>query len=111
MSGDVLLDADCECLIELGVKSPLDRVHIKTLFPRHLLEAQPRYPVSEVLRFLSENNLEKYTKQFLENNIDGDMILSMEPGLMKQGLKEIKIGVVDINKIISKFKTFASRNI
>ena len=110
VSGDVLLDADCECLTEIGVESPLDRVRIKTLFPRHLLKAQPRYSVSEVLKFLSENNLRKYTKQLEENQIDGDMILNTEPGLMKQGLREIGIGVIDVNKIISKFKTYVSRS-
>ena len=103
--GDVLLEADSEFLTEFGVSSPLDRVRIMTLFPRRLQEAEPRFPVSEVLRFLRENGFEKYMKHFEENQIDGDMILHSEAKLV---LKEIDIKIVDRMKILVMFKTFAS---
>ena len=108
ISGDVLLEADSEFLTELGVSSPLDCVRIMTLFPRRLQGAEPRFPLSDVLMFLKENGFEKYIKHFGENQIDGDMLLDAEQGLMKAALKEIEIGVVDRVKILSKFKTFAS---
>ena len=108
ISGDVLLEADSEFLTEIGVSSPLDCVRIMTLFPRRLQEAEPRFPLSDVLTFLKENGFEKYIKHFEENQIDGDMLLDAEQGLMKAALKEIEIGVVDRVKILSKFKTFAS---
>lgn len=108
VSGDVLLDADHEFLTALGVDTALDRVRIITLFPRRLQEAEPNYPVSEVVRCLQENNLEKYVKSFEENEIDGDMLLDTDPALMKAVLKEIGVGVVDRVKILSKFKTFIS---
>ena len=108
VSGDVLLDADDECLTELGVSTALDRVRIMTWFPRRLEEVEPKYPVSEVVKYLQENKLEKYIKLFEENEIDGDMLLDTDPTLMKAVLKEIGVGVVDRVKILSKFKTFAS---
>ncbi len=79
-----------------------------TLFPRRLQDTEPRLPVSEVLRFLKENKFEKYVELFEKNEIDGDMMMDTEQGLMKNVLKEIGIVVVDRFKIMSKFKTFAS---
>ncbi len=108
VGGDVLLDADCEFLNELGVNSLLDCVRIMTLFPRRLQDTEPRLPVSEVLRFLRDNRFEKYVELFEKNEIDGDMMMDTEQGLMKNVLKEIGIVVVDRFKIMSKFKTFAS---
>ena len=108
ISGDVLLDADEEFLTELGVDTALDRVRIMTLFPRTLEEVEPKYPVSEVVKYLQENKMEKYIKLFEENEIDGDMLLDTDPTLMKAVLKEIGVGVVDRVKILSKFKTFTS---
>ena len=103
-----MLDADDECLTELGVGTALDRVRIITWFPRRLEEVEPKYPVSEVVKYLQENKLEKYITLFEENEIDGDMLLDTDPTLMKAVLKEIGVGVVDRVKILSKFKTFAS---
>ena len=109
VSGDVLLDADSEFLTEIGVTSHLDCVRILTLFPRRLQDAEPRFPVSEVQKFLRENGFEKYNEHFEKNQIDGDMMLDTEQGLMKSVLKEIGIGVVDRVKLLSKFKTFVSK--
>ena len=108
VSGDILLEADSELLTELGVSSSLDCVRIMTLFPRRLQGAEPRFPLSDVLTFLKENGFEKYIKHFEENQIDGDMLLDAEQGLMRAALKEIEIGVKDRMKILGKFKTFAS---
>ena len=105
--GDVLLEADSEFLTEIGVSSPLDCVRIMTLFPRQLQGDKPRFPISAMLRFLKENDFEKYTKTFKENQIDGDMLLDAGAELMKAALKEIGIGVVDRVKIFSMFNTFA----
>ena len=110
VGGDVLLEADCEFLNELGVTSPLDCMRIMTLFPRRLKKCEPHLPVSEVLRFLRENKFDKYIEHFEKNQIDGDMILNTDTALMKNVLKEIGIGVVDRVRILSKFKTFASSN-
>ncbi len=108
VGGDVLLEADCEFLNELGVASPLDCLHIMTLFPRQLQDSEPRLPISVVLRFLRENKFDKYIEHFEKSQIDGDMIMNTEATLMKNVFKEIGIGVVDRVKILSKFKTFAS---
>ncbi len=109
VGGELLLEAaDCEFLNELGVNSLLDCVRIMTLFPRRLQDTEPRLPVSEVLRFLGENKFEKYIDVFERHEIDGDMLVDTEQGLMKNVLKEIGIGAVDKGKILFKFKKFAS---
>ncbi len=102
IDGDMLMDnGDFKFLIELGVKSYLDCARIITLFPRRLQEAEPRFPISEVLRFLRENKLEKYVELFEHHEIDGDMLVDTE--LTKKVLKEIGIGLVDTRKIVGKF--------
>ncbi len=108
VGGDVLLDADCEFLNALEVNSLLDCVRIMTLFTRRLQNTEPRLPVSEVLRFLRENKFEKYVELFKQNEIDGDMLVDTDPGLIKNMLKDIGIVVVDRVSILNKFKTFAS---
>ena len=107
IGGDVLLDANCKLLDKLGVNSLLDCVHILTLFPRRLkYDAEPRLPISKVLKFLRENKFEKYVEIFEQNKIDGDMLVDTEQELMRNVLEEIGIGVLDTFKIVSKFKSF-----
>ncbi len=109
VGGDLLLEeGDCEFLNALGVNSFLNCVRITTLFRRRLQEAEPRLPVSEVLRFLSDNKLEKYVELFERHEIDGDMLVETEKGLMKNVMNEIGIGAVDRGKILNRFKTFFS---
>ncbi len=109
IGGELLLEAaDCEFLYELGVESFLDCVRIMTLFPRRLQDTEPRFPVSEVLRFLRGTKFEKYIHVFELHEIDGDMLVDTEQGLMKNVLKEIEIGAVDTGKILFMFKKFAN---
>ena len=119
VNGADLLEANRDTLNELGVTSLLDCVRIMTLFPRQLQGAEPRFPVSVVLKVLKENKLEKYIKIFEENQIDGDMILYAEEKHMKIIMKDdelvrsvfTEIGIssnIHKTRILSRFKTFVS---
>ncbi len=110
VGGDVLLDANCKLLNTLGVNSNLDCVRIMTLFPRRLQNAEPRLPISKVLKFFKENKFEKYVELFKQNEIDGDMLVDTEQELMRNVLEDIGIAVLDTFKILSQFKTFASKS-
>lgn len=109
ISGDVLLDINSANLLELGVDSALDRLRILVGFRRHLEGGGVRFTTSQLTVALVQNNLAKYRKLFEEHRVDGDMLLYEEEDLVRSMLQEIGVTFgVDITRIISKFKTFAS---
>ena len=109
ISGEILLEADNEVLTELGVTSAVDRLRIQVLFKRTLRTGLAKYPVAEVIHFLKENKLSKYTDAFELNGIDGDMILAAEDRFFNDVMQEIGVSsAVDRLKIRSKFKSYIS---
>ena len=100
-----------EFLTELEVEVALDRVRIGVLFLRELHRAQPKCPVQALVHFLKEKKLGKHAELFERNEIDGDMMLAMDPELMHIVLDDIGIkSEVQKQKIIRKFETFGEHN-
>lgn len=109
ISGELLLEADSEILLELGVSSPLDQMKIMQLFRRELQGSIARYSRDHMSQFLQQYKLGKYMPTLESHGIDGDMILEVEEKLMKSVLREVGVtSLVDILKIRSKYKTFVS---
>ncbi len=109
ISGDVLIDADPDMLVELGVESALDQMKIMQLFERELLGATPLYSREHLNQFLQDNKLDKYAHLLEEHGIDGDMIVKVDIKIMKAVLKDIGIkSAVDAGKICSKYKNHVS---
>ena len=112
IDGDTLLDSllgetKHEFLKELGVEFALDRVRIDVMFRRELRKTQPRFPIHVLVAFLNEKKLKQYSVHFEQNEIDGDMLLAMEPKLLEIVLNDIGIqSRVAKQKIVSKLKTF-----
>lgn len=110
ISGEVLLEADSEFFIELGITSPLHQMKITQLFPRELRGGVAKYSMQHLSSFLQQHKLEKYTPILESYGIDGEMILEVEEKLMKVVLKEVGVtSIVDIQKIRLKYKTFCKR--
>ena len=111
ISGDVLLGADAEMLIELEVKSPLHQMKIMELFRRELQGTEAKYSKDHVSVFLKQYKLDKYVPMLESHGIDGDMILEVEEKLMKSVLKEIGVtSLVDVGKIRAKYITYVTEN-
>lgn len=112
IDGDILLDSllgetKDEFLVELGVELALDRVRIEVLFHRELRKSQPRFPVQVLVDFLKMKKLEEYADHFEQNEIDGDMLLPLEPKVFDNVLDDIGIkSRVAKQRIVSKLKTF-----
>ena len=61
------------------------------------------YPLETVLTFLEQNNLSKYCAVFQEWGMDGDLLLEVDDGILKEmGISS----AVDRKKIKTKYKTF-----
>ena len=110
ITGDVLLSLNLESFEELEVFSALHKLKIIVNFRRHLEQTGVEHPVFNVIQVLAQNKLIKYRRLVEQNGIDGDMLLYEDDKLVRCMFKEVGIGSdLDISKIISKFKTFASR--
>ena len=106
IDGKLLLEADSEVLLELGVQSPLHQMKIMQLFPRELLGTKAKYSNDHLSQFLQQQEkLIKYIPVLKKHGIDGDMVLHVEENLMKGVLKEIGIGPVASLKICVNYKT------
>ena len=85
VTGMDLLRMPDRALKELNVNSPLHRLKIKILFKRRLLNANPKYPVQCVVRFLqSVGKFCNYAKSFEENVIDGEILLAATPEVLEE---------------------------
>ena len=109
ISGDVLLAMKSSDLSDIGVESALDKVKILVGFRQHLEGGTAKFSVSKLVVALQQSNLGKYRKLFEQHRVDGDMLLYEDEELVRSMLKEIGIDKnIDITRIMSKFKTFAS---
>ena len=106
ISGELLLYIDRGLLSKLGIKSPLHQMRIMKLFCRELTGYTAKCPSDYMMRFLTQNNLEKYGPSLEENGIDGDMLLEVEDEWMKSILEEIGVNKFDYFKIRKRLKTF-----
>jgi len=111
ISGEVLIECTDEDLKELEIGSALARLRILIYFKREiqgLSALAENVPTEEVVKFLDGLKLqekEQYKKSYGDNNIDGEMLLTMDGNdeLM------IELGVqksLHRRTIRSKFKTF-----
>lgn len=73
------------------------------LFQRSLQGGEIHYPLETVLTFLEQNNLSKHCPVFQEWGMDGDLLLEVDDGVLKEmGISS----AVDRKKIKTKYKTF-----
>ena len=109
ISGDVLLDMLPSDLADLGVDSALDKLKIIVGFKRHLQGGGVRFTTSKLVVALTTSNLGKYRKLIEQHGVDGDMLLYEDEKLVRSMLEEIGVeSGLNITRIISKFKTYAS---
>ena len=109
ISGDVLLEMTPSDLAELGVKSALDKLRILVGFRRYLETGEVKFSSSKLVVALTTSNLGQYRKLIEQNNVDGDMLLYEDEKLVRAMLQEIGVeSGLNITRIISKFKTYAS---
>ena len=76
--------------------------HFQVLFQRSLQGGKVHYPLETVLTFLEQNKLDKYCAVFKEWGMDGDLLLEVDDGV----LKEMGVNAVDRKKIKTKYKAF-----
>lgn len=109
ISGDVLISAKPDDLVELGVESALDKLKILVGFKRYVEGTGVKFTTSMLVVALAQHNLSKYRKPLEDHGVDGDLLLYEDKELVRSMLKEIGIDSnLAITKIISKFDTFAS---
>lgn len=109
ISGDVVIALRSSDLSDLGINSALDKIKILVGFRRQLEGGEARFSTSQLVVALSQHKLGKHRKLFEQHKIDGDMLLFEDEDLVRAMLKEIGVKPeLDITRIISKFKTFAS---
>lgn len=106
ISGDILLEADCDMLEELKVTSRLHQMKIMHLFRKQLLSSDTKYPNDHLSSFLEQQKMKMHIPTLKDNGIDGDMILEVDSEIMKKVLEEIGITKLQITKIIIKYKKF-----
>lgn len=109
VSGDLLIDVYREVLADdLEVTTPLHQMKIMQLFRRELNGSVAKYSTEYLSQFLQTNQLEKYIPTVKEHGIDGDMILEVEDGLIRDVLLGLGVSKFDVIKIRKKFKQFVS---
>ena len=96
IDGDMLLLADDRILKRIGIRSALDRLKIRILFPRYAIAANPSYSTSNVIDWLKCNGMDQYVQKFSERDIDGDLILNID----EESLKELEIDNSSCLKIV-----------
>ena len=90
----------------LKITSALHRLKIRLCFRRFVLGAQEtaeRYPASWVSQILEESNqLKQFSNSFLENEIDGELLLNASNDVFR----ELGVGMsIHIHKIRTVFKS------
>lgn len=105
IDGKLLLEADSELLIELGIEDPQHQKRITRLFSQELLGTKAKYSNDHLIQFLEQNEqFREYIPVLKKYGIDGDMILHADENL-KSKLKETRINL-DILKI--RYKKYVS---
>eukprot|EP00731_Ephydatia_muelleri_P026790 Em0018g890a len=77
LDGTLLVAAGEDELKDLGITSDFYRFKIKFLFKRTLQCTPTIQALDVVLDFLAANNMDKYSKRFSEEGIDGDMLFEI----------------------------------
>ena len=101
IDGDMLLEADSSMLEKLAVKNPIHRLKIIVLFPKFVHKIPPKEPCSVVIEWLQCNGMQMYADKFKSEEIDGDVIRSIDEDSLKA------LGVVD-EAHIAKIKHYAA---
>ena len=105
ISGDILLELTSDGLSELGVDSALDRLKILIGFRRFVETGEVNFSTSKLINALKAGNLEKYSKHFEEHNVDGELLLHTDKGVVNKMLEEIGISSkVACARIIAQFR-------
>ena len=107
INGELLIQFQDGDLEDLGVNNPLHRLIIRMCFRRLVLgseEFASRYPPQAVAQFLDANKqLKQFSRSFLENAIDGELLLNASDDVLQ------KLGVekgVHMRMIRTKFKSW-----
>lgn len=107
INGELLIQFQDEDLEDLGVNNPLHRLIIRMCFRRLVLgseEFASQYPPQAVAQFLDANKqLKQFSRSFLENAIDGELLLNASDDVLQ------KLGVekgVHMRMIRTKFKSW-----
>ena len=77
LDGTLLVAAGEDELKDLGITSDFHRFKIQFLFKRTLQSTPSTHALDVVLDFLTTNNMDKYSKRFSEEGIDGDMLFEI----------------------------------
>ncbi len=89
INGELLLEFRDEELEEMEIDSPLDRLKIVVFFKRYLLNSEgiqtDAVTPTGVAKVLNEyRQLKEYSKAFLENSVDGDLIKSASDEVFRE---------------------------
>ena len=89
INGEILVQFQDGELEEMEIDSALDRLKIAVFFKRFLLKskglAPEVIPAEEVAKVLKENRqLRQYAKTFLDNGVDGELLLSASDDVMRE---------------------------
>ena len=107
INGELLIQFQDGDLEDLGVSNPLHRLIIRMCFRRQVLgseEFASQYPPQAVAQFLDANKqLKQFSRSFLENGIDGELLLNASDAVLRE------LGVekgVHMRMIRTKFKSW-----
>ena len=110
LDGDMILEEDEKLLSsvlgKIGIESPLQQMKIIHLYKREVLGCEIKHPKQHVIDFLAKNELDRYASTFESHEIDGDMILEIEEGLMNKVLKEMGVILKHRTTLRSKYIEF-----
>ena len=109
VKGLSLLKAEEDDLESLGVKSCIHQVQIMGLFQRELKGGETKYSRDILMEFLRQQELEKYGSILEGHKIDGDMLLDVNPKLMKKALKEMGMRAFEASQVIYDFQTYVEQ--
>lgn len=109
VEGFSLLKAEEDDLEDLGVETCIHQVQIMGLFQRELKGGNTKYSRDILMEFLRQKELEKYDSILEGHKIDGDMLLDVNPKVMKKALKEMGMRAFEATKVIYDFKTYVEQ--
>lgn len=107
INGELLIQFQDDDLEDIGITNPLHRLIIRICFRRLVIgteEFASQYHPQAVVQFLEANKqLKQFSQSFLENGIDGELLLNASDAVMKE------LGVekgIHMRVIRTKFKSW-----
>lgn len=107
INGELLIQFQDDDLEDIGITNPLHRLIIRICFRRLVIgteEFASQYHPQAVAQFLEANKqLKQFSQSFLENGIDGELLLNASDAVMKE------LGVekgIHMRVIRTKFKSW-----